>query len=63
MIQFFQAHWSEVTSFLTGLGSGAAITLGINSYRTNRASGSGAYAVQQSNIKAGGDVIGRDKKS
>lgn len=62
MIDFLSAHWSEIASYLTGLGSGVALSVGVNAYRSNRASGSGAYAVQQTGIRAGGDVVGRDKK-
>jgi hypothetical protein len=61
---FIALHSAEIWTFLTGLlGGGAAGSL--ITYRvtqTNRASGGGTVS-DQSGAKAGGDIVGRDKRN
>ena len=51
--------WSEIACFILGLGSGALITLTFT--RQHRQKGNGTLT-DQTNARAGGDIVGRDKK-
>lgn len=53
-------YLSEILSFLTGLLGGSLLTLKFT--KRNIASG-GSKINDQSNAKAGGDIVGGDKKS
>ncbi|MGY4366720.1 hypothetical protein ACVW1A_002785 [Bradyrhizobium sp. LB1.3] len=64
MADFFSQHAAAIWSFLTGLvGGGAAgslITYKVT--RTNRANNGGSV-LDQSGSTAGGDIVGRDKRT
>jgi hypothetical protein len=62
-MEFVSAHWHEIGSFVAGLVTGTAgsfITIKItNRNRVER----DATLVDQSRASAGGDMVGRDKKT
>jgi hypothetical protein len=61
---FIAQHATEIWSFLTGL-AGGGIAGSFITYRitnTNRAS-NGSSVLDQSGSTAGGDIVGRDKRS
>lgn len=53
-------YLSEIVSFVVGLVSGSLLTLTFK--REHRARDRGSV-VDQSNARAGGDIVGRDKKN
>lgn len=58
-MEFLSVHASEIISFAAGGAAGSLLTLFLKSLR-----GSGsANVIDQSRAKAGGDIVGRDKKS
>ena len=64
MLEFYHTYLSEIWSFIGGLVSGgiggSLITVRLN--RQNLAQGKGSI-VDQSKSTAGGDIVGRDKKT
>jgi hypothetical protein len=59
MIDFVTDNLAAILSFLAGLGGGSLITL---YFCRNRVHGSGSI-VDQSDARAGGDIVGGDKKT
>jgi hypothetical protein len=64
-VDWLSAHAAEVGSFIgrliTGAVGGSLITLNVS--RQNRVKGSSGTITDQSRARAGGDVVGRDKKT
>lgn len=60
MLALLKEHVSEIISFLAGLGGGSLLTLRLT--RHQRATGRGTISDQR-RVRAGGDVVGRDKVS
>jgi hypothetical protein len=58
-MDFLKNHLSELVSFIAGAFGGSLVTL---KYTKNRLQGAGSL-VDQSEATAGGDIVGRDKRS
>jgi hypothetical protein len=57
-VDFISKHAAEIWSFVAGAVGGSLLTLKITRYTAGR----DVHSVSQSHARAGGDIVGRDKR-
>ena len=62
-MDFISKYAAEIWSFIAGLAGGAAGGSFLTLKLTKNSVGRDANSVNQSSAKAGGDIVGRDKRS